>query len=578
MNRPGPRHSVPPGGIVHTYQKYDPVSFPPPSHPGGPDVVSPLMEQMLWYGSRRPLTDEDLARAVPIDPSQIAGLGPSIDGLIELLRQRKAKILATYETETVLRRAARCYRELGLRMKPPEKLARRFRSAFLEEQPRDLERLWYAMDDEQSRFARDLVHLNERLGEKMQVDELASKYEFTGRTALTIEEAVAIKEELETIDKLLQQLEEAKKNARIGLIDMEALSKYAEPGDLAGLNELRERIAEYLRQMAEMQGLERGAQGYTLTPKAYRTFQGRLLERLFSDLQAARSGRHVGPVAGEGAVEIPRTKPYEFGDSVANMDIPQTLINAMIRRGAGRGNVPADRFALRSDDIEVHLTRNSPRCATSVLLDMSGSMRHDGQYINAKRMALALDGLIRREYPGDFLQFIEMYTFARPVHVSQVIDLLPRPVTVRNSVVRLRVDMSRDDVLEMQIPPHFTNIQRALQLARQFLSAQDTPNRQVVLITDGLPTAHFEGEMLYLLYPPDPRTEEATLREGLLCAREGITINIFLLPNWWQSEEDVQFAHRLAEQTGGRVFFTAGRDLDRFVVWDYVSMKRSIIG
>lgn len=578
MNRPGPRHSVPPGGIVHTYQKYDPVSFPPPSHPGGPDVVSPLMEQMLWYGSRRPLTDEDLARAVPIDPSQIAGLGPSIDGLIELLRQRKAKILATYETETVLRRAARCYREIGLRMKPPEKLARRFRSAFLEEQPRDLERLWYAMDDEQSRFARDLVHLNERLGEKMQVDELASKYEFTGRTALTIEEAVAIKEELETIDKLLQQLEEAKKNARIGLIDMEALSKYAEPGDLAGLNELRERIAEYLRQMAEMQGLERGAQGYTLTPKAYRTFQGRLLERLFSDLQAARSGRHVGPVAGEGAVEIPRTKPYEFGDSVANMDIPQTLINAMIRRGAGRGNVPADRFALRSDDIEVHLTRNSPRCATSVLLDMSGSMRHDGQYINAKRMALALDGLIRREYPGDFLQFIEMYTFARPVHVSQVIDLLPRPVTVRNSVVRLRVDMSRDDVLEMQIPPHFTNIQRALQLARQFLSAQDTPNRQVVLITDGLPTAHFEGEMLYLLYPPDPRTEEATLREGLLCAREGITINIFLLPNWWQSEEDVQFAHRLAEQTGGRVFFTAGRDLDRFVVWDYVSMKRSIIG
>lgn len=576
MNRPGPRHSVPPGGIVHTYQKYDPVSFPPPSQPNGPDMVSPLMEQMLWYGSRRPLTDEDLARAVPIDPSQIAGLGPSIDGLIELLRQRKAKILATYETETVLRRAAQRYRDLGTRMKPPEKLARRFRAAFLEEQPRDLEQLWYAMDDEQSRFARDLIQLGERLAEKMQVDDLASKYMFTGRTPLTVEEAIAVKEELETIDRLLQQLEEAKKNARIGLIDMDALSRYAEPGDLQALNELRERIAEYLRQMAEMQGLECGPQGYSLTPKAYRTFQGALLERLFSNLKAARSGRHAGPVAGDGAVEIPRTKPYEFGDSLANMDIPQTLINAMIRRGAGAQ--PSGRFPLRSDDIEIHLTRNSPKCATSVLLDMSGSMRHDGQYVNAKRMALALDGLIRREYPGDFLQFIEMYTFARPVHVSQVIDLLPRPVTVRNSVVRLRVDMSRDDVLEMQIPPHFTNIQRALQLSRQFLSVQDTPNRQIVLITDGLPTAHFEGEMLYLLYPPDPRTEEATMREGMLCAREGITINIFLLPNWWQSEEDVQFAHRLAEQTGGRVFFTAGRDLDRFVIWDYVSMKRSIIG
>jgi uncharacterized protein with von Willebrand factor type A (vWA) domain len=69
---------------------------------------------------------------------------------------------------------------------------------------------------------------------------------------------------------------------------------------------------------------------------------------------------------------------------------------------------------------------------------------------------------------------------------------------------------------ELLIPPHFTNIQHALHLARRFLSAQDTPNRQVMLITDGLPTAHFEGEMLYMLYPPQPRTEEATLREGML--------------------------------------------------------------
>ena len=87
----------------------------------------------------------------------------------------------------------------------------------------------------------------------------------------------------------------------------------------------------------------------------------------------------------------------------------------------------------------------------------------------------------------------------------------------------------------MQIPPHFTNIQHGLQLARKFLAAQDTPNRQIMLITDGLPTAHFEGEQLYLLYPPDPRTEKATLREAQLCAREGITINIFLLSSWNQT-------------------------------------------
>ena len=84
--------------------------------------------------------------------------------------------------------------------------------------------------------------------------------------------------------------------------------------------------------------------------------------------------------------------------------------------------------------------------------------------------------------------------------------------------------------------------------------------------------------MLYMLYPPDPRTEEATMREAALCAREGITINIFLLPSWSQSSEDVAFARTMAETTRGRVFFTGGRDLDRFVLWDYVSMRRRVTG
>lgn len=562
------------GGIIHTYQKYDPAKFPPPSQPP-PDLVSPMFEQMMFYGSQRPLSEEELANAVHIDPSQIAGLGPSLDALMELLRQRKRKILETYETETVQGEAAKRFHELGQSMEPPEALARFFLRAYREEQIHDLERLWYSLDNEHTPFARDLVHLGDRLGDKYQVDELAAKYEFTGRTPMTIEEALEIKAELEKIDELLNQLKEASKSAQIGIIDMEALSEYAQPGDMEKLGELQQRIQEYLRQMAEMQGLERDAAGYNLTPQAYRIFQSKLLERIFSELEAARSGRHSGPITGEGAVELPETKPYEFGDSIANMDVTQSMINAMIR---SRSEDPQAPVRLKSDDIEIHRTRNNPKCATAVLLDMSGSMRHDGQYINAKRMALALDGLIRSEFPGDFVQFIEVYSLARAVHISEVPTLMPKPVTVRNSVVRLRADMSDENVLEMQIPPHFTNIQRGLQLGRQFLATQDTPNRQIVLITDGLPTAHFEGEHLYLLYPPDNRTEEATMREGHLCAREGVTINIFLLPNWWQSEEDVQFAHRLAEQTGGRVFFTAGRDLDRFVVWDYVHMKRTIIG
>jgi uncharacterized protein with von Willebrand factor type A (vWA) domain len=192
-------------------------------------------------------------------------------------------------------------------------------------------------------------------------------------------------------------------------------------------------------------------------------------------------------------------------------------------------------------------------------------------------MGLALDGLIRTEYPGDFLQFIEMYTFAKPHAAGDVASLMPKPVTIGEPWVRLKADMSDPDMSELQIPPHFTNIQHALQMGRQFLSKQDTPNRQIILITDGQPTAHFEGHMLYLLYPPDMQTEKATMREGQLCQREGITINIFLLPSWSQSSEDIQFAYRLAESTKGRVFFTAGRDLDRYVVWDYLNRRRSIV-
>jgi uncharacterized protein with von Willebrand factor type A (vWA) domain len=388
---------------------------------------------------------------------------------------------------------------------------------------------------------------------------------------MTVPQALAIKEELEKIDELLKQLEEARKTARIGIIDMDLLSEFAEPGDIDQLSALQQQIQDYLRELAEQQGLEQKAGSFRLTPKAYRLFQGKLLERLFQEMAPSRTGRHQGPVVGEGAVELQATKSYEFGDSITNLDIPGTFVNALIRSGPG---VPV-RF--NADDIQVHRTRNTPKCATCVVMDMSGSMRYDGQYINVKRMGLALEGLIRRDYPGDWLRFIEMYTFAKMVEPGRVVNLMPKPVTVYDSIVRLKADMSRDDISEFQVPPHFTNIQHGLSLARRLLASQDTPNRQIVLITDGLPTAHFEGQMLYLLYPPDPRTEAATLREGQACQREGITINLFLLPSWSQTEEDVRFAFRLAESTSGRVFFTAGRDLDRYVVWDYLSRRRDLI-
>jgi uncharacterized protein with von Willebrand factor type A (vWA) domain len=566
------------GGIVHTYQRYDPVAVPPP-RPAQTDLASAAMEHMLEFGDLDELefTPEQLADAIVLDPEQIRGLGPSLDAVKRKLEEMRRRILEQYDAETARTRARREFHQAAARASPPATHREAFERAVREEQLRRLERLWYAQQNEQSRFAADLVKLSDQLGTTYQLDELVTKWTFTGREKLSIDAALAVKEELEEIERLLKQLEEARQNARVVLIDMEALGQFLEAGELDDLERLRNQVEQAIQEAAARQGLERGKKGLELTPKALRTFQGKLLERIFTDLEASRTGRHDVGVTGDGAVELVPTRPYEFGDSVAHMDIPGSLVNAMLRQ-AGEPGGGGGRLRLEARDIEVHKTRNNPKCATTVVLDMSGSMRYGGLYVDVKKMALALQGLVQREFPGDALQFIEMYSFAKPRPAGEIVKLLPKPVTIFDSVVRLRADMADPRIAESDVPPHFTNIQHSLQLSRQFLARQDTPNRQVILITDGLPTAHFEGSELYLLYPPHRRTEEATLREAEACRREGITINLFLLAGWSQSRADIQFAYRLAETAKGRVFFTAGRDLDRFVVWDYLARRRSILG
>lgn len=574
-----------PGGIVHTYRKYDPQRFPMPAAEA-PDLVSPAFEHMLTFGTMRHLSPEELAEAVELDPSQIQGLGPSIESLRALLEERKRKILQTYETHGVRREAQQELERAKRSIRPPQRLKKGLEAALRAEQVIDLERLWYRVE-QRSDFARELLQLNQRLINRDEIDELAQKYAFTGQTPMSIPKALEVKEELETIDRLLKQLEEAAKNAKVYLIDVEALSRYVDEEQVAGLERVQKQIEELMRRQAEQQGLLDAQGELQLSPRAYKLFQGKLLDRIFSDLQAARSGRHSVDICGDGAVELQRTKPYEFGDSLANMDTPSSVINALLREAAApeRTAQPAadksrnaGRVWLRPEDIEIHLTRNNPKCATCVLMDMSGSMQWSGLYVDVKRMALAMNGLIRTDYPGDFLDFIELATLARRRHVGEIVSLLPKPVTIRDPVVRLKADLSDPEVSEYLLPPHFTNIQHGLRLARQTLQVQDTPNRQIILITDGLPTAHLEDQFLYMLYPPHERTAEHTMREGLMCRSQGIVINIFLLNTWAQSSEDVQFAHSLAEKTGGRVFFVGGGELDRFVVWDYVRRRRQIIG
>lgn len=558
------------GGIIHTYQRYDPVNIPGPNQPA-PDLVSPAFEHWLEQGNLDDLTEEQLANAVRIDPSMIGNLGPSLQHLRRMLEEKKRKILATYETKAAQAAGKKAFDAQREKTNPPDRLKNEFERILKQEQLGELEDLYYRAGNDRH-FSRQLVQLVARLADRYEIDEMAGKYEFTGQESMSVPKAIEVKRELETIDKLLQQFKDAEKTAQVGIIDLQELSDFVDSADVEALRALQQQVEDYIREEAKRQGLDRDSikDKFQMSPKAFKLFQSKVLATIFNELQASRTGRHAVSIEGEGATESPRTKPYEFGDSVAHMDVPGSFVNALLRD-------PSTPVRLKPDDILVHKTRHNPKAATCVLLDMSGSMRYDAQYVNVKRMGLALDGLIRSEYPGDFLQFIEMFTFAKARPTVEIPTLMPKPVTIFEPVVRLKADMSNPKISEFDIPWHFTNIQHALRTARQYLTNQNTPNRQIVLITDGLPTAHYEDNTLFLLYPPHPRTEEATMREAMQCAREGITINIFLLSTWNQSEEDIRFARRLAEQTKGRVIYTTGRELERFVVWDYVKRRKAII-
>lgn len=274
------------GGIIHAYQKYDPASFPPPTQEP-PDLVSPAFEQAMMYGNYRELSAEELARAIKLDPSQIAGLGPSLDMLRAMLEERKRKILETYEAKTVQKKARKAYFNSSKNVRVPKNQEKAFRQAITYEQPYIIEQIWYHADSDNSDLARSLMNIAARMSDKHNIEELESKYDFTGNESMSVPKALEIKEELEKIDELLSQLDQASKDAQIGIIDMEMLSEFADKGDMQKLEEMQQQIENMLREQAERQGLEKnpdGSGGFRLTPQAYKIFQGRLLQRIFSEL------------------------------------------------------------------------------------------------------------------------------------------------------------------------------------------------------------------------------------------------------------------------------------------------------
>ncbi|GIW87172.1 MAG: hypothetical protein KatS3mg108_1496 [Isosphaeraceae bacterium] len=322
-----------------------------------------------------------------------------------------------------------------------------------------------------------------------------------------------------------------------------------------------------LVELLERQGLiERDGEGrYRVAPRGVRRVQERALAELFQAFDPGAIGKHDTGQKGAGSVLMEVTRPYVYGDPLANLNLHETLKNAYYRQGGGLPIRP------EPDDYVVHETEYQASCATVVLIDMSGSMARYGKYATTKRVALALLGLVRARYPQDSVEMIGFYTLASPLNERELLGSAPKPVGLYDSRVHLR--LSLDDPLPRQVQ-HFTNIDAGLKLARARLRRAGAANKQIIVITDGEPTAHVEGREVVLIYPPSERTARATLAEARRCAAAGIRISSFALIEDYYYFGLVNFVEEMARVTRGVAAYSSAEDLGRFVLDSFLKGRR----
>src|SRR5437868_273198 len=287
--------------------------------------------------------------------------------------------------------------------------------------------------------------------------------------------------------------------------------------------------ADILKLLVKEGYLEKDEKGqFAVTARGVRRIEEKALDELFTITRKDGLGKHPTDFKGPGTVRHDDSKPYEFGDPVANLNLHETLKNAVIRQGREgmRRSAGEARLNLIEDDFVVYETEYQTSCATVVLLDMSGSMARYGKFYHAKKVALALQGLVRSRYSEDTLKVIGFYSNASPLTERTLLHSAPKPVSIFDSRVFLRVPL--DNPPEF-VPEHFTNIQAGLRFARQHLQKQAAANKQIICITDGEPTAHLEQRDLVLVYPPSERTARHTLEEVHACTQAGIQISTFAL-------------------------------------------------
>jgi Ca-activated chloride channel homolog len=221
-------------------------------------------------------------------------------------------------------------------------------------------------------------------------------------------------------------------------------------------------------------------------------------------------------------------------------------------------------------DFELHLHEGTTSCSTVVLLDMSGSMMRYGRYLSAKNVEMAMQALVHSRFPQDSIDFVGFYSGASKISEVALPLSMPKPVTVYDYQVRLKVPLDQLD----KAPQHFTNLHMGLQLARRILRKRTSENKQIFIITDGQPTAHVEGDFCYLLYPPDQRSTIATLKEAVIAVREGCRISTFALIEDYWGMDWVGFVDQLAKLTKGVAFYTSSGELASCIMESYLSGRK----
>jgi uncharacterized protein with von Willebrand factor type A (vWA) domain len=434
---------------------------------------------------------------------------------------------------------------------------------------RELEQLMDGGLGEALRAQRDeLQEVLEQFGEKKLPSQ---RYRFKGREEITLEQAQELIHQLQELEALEKQLESIRWNGDPQHLDGEKLR------DILG-----DEAYQSVQSMKDIAG-ELEASGYivktkdglALTPRAMRKIGHKALRDIFAFIRRARLGEHDTREHGGLGMPTEDNKVYEFGDPLL-LDLGATLFNAVSRSGVGTP------VSLAVGDFVVRRQEYLSQTSTIILIDMSGSMAWNNCFYAAKKVALALDNLVRTAFPHDTLEIVGFYTAAEEMKAADLPYVKPKSFGYNASLYNdyydmlmgyIDVQLDYRDVVRgrTNVPQGFTNMQQGLRMAEQMLSKRQSANKQIILITDGQPTAHCEGERLYLQYPPSQRTITATLLEVKRCTLKGISINTFMLAKSYYLE---RFVDQMTKINRGRAFYTTPEQLGQYLVVDYLAKKR----